>query len=119
MDIGGSPVTNFDETSSTGDITLAQATAVSSNTVFGQVAVQIGSENLVKYSEKFGINDKLGQDFTITTSLMPIASEMTEWETAWAGVGQPVGEQASPAGPQVTVMQMALIDRELQTTASP
>ncbi|NTU89741.1 MAG: FtsW/RodA/SpoVE family cell cycle protein, partial [Actinobacteria bacterium] len=108
MEIGGGEVTNFEETSH-GDITLTQATAVSSNTVFGQVAVQIGAENLVKYSEKFGINDKLGQDFTVTNSLMPIASEMTEWETAWTGVGQPVGEHESPAGPQVTVMQMALI----------
>jgi len=40
---------------------------------------------------------------------MPDPSQMTKWETAWAGVGQPVGEHSSPAGPQATVMQMALV----------
>ena len=40
---------------------------------------------------------------------MPDPAEMTTWETAWAGVGQPVGEHASPAGPQATVLQMALV----------
>ena len=40
---------------------------------------------------------------------MPDPDEMTTWETAWAGVGQPVGEHESPPGPQATVMQMALV----------
>ena len=40
---------------------------------------------------------------------MPDPAEMTTWETAWAGVGQPVGEHESPAGPQATVLQMALV----------
>jgi peptidoglycan glycosyltransferase len=39
---------------------------------------------------------------------MPDAGEMTEWETAWAGCGQPVGEHSSPAGPQTTVMENAV-----------
>jgi cell division protein FtsI/penicillin-binding protein 2 len=34
---------------------------------------------------------------------------MTTWETAWAGVGQPVGEHDSPPGPQATALQMALV----------
>ena len=34
---------------------------------------------------------------------------MTEWETAWAACGQPVGEHESPAGPQATVLQMAMV----------
>jgi peptidoglycan glycosyltransferase len=34
---------------------------------------------------------------------------MTVWETAWAGVGQPVGEHESPPGPQVTALQMGLV----------
>ncbi len=44
-----------------------------------------------------------------TASLMPVPGEMTTWETAWAGVGQPVGEHESPPGPQVTPLQMALV----------
>ena len=35
-------------------------------------------------------------------------SLMTEWETAWAGAGQPVGMDHTP-GPQTTVMQNAVI----------
>jgi cell division protein FtsI/penicillin-binding protein 2 len=45
----------------------------------------------------------------VTSSLMPDPAEMTRWETAWAGVGQPVGEHESPPGPQVTALQMALV----------
>ena len=40
---------------------------------------------------------------------MPDPDEMTTWETAWAACGQPVGEHASPAGPQATVLQMAMV----------
>jgi cell division protein FtsI/penicillin-binding protein 2/cell division protein FtsW (lipid II flippase) len=108
MDIGGAPVTNFAETNH-GAITLAQATRVSSNTVFAQVAVQVGSKALVNYAEAFGLNNDIGRDFSVTKSLMPNPNEMTEWETAWSGVGQPVGEHQSPAGPQVTAMQMAMV----------
>jgi cell division protein FtsI/penicillin-binding protein 2 len=108
MDIGGGQVTNFDG-ESFGTITLDRATCVSSNTVFGQVAVQLGARTLVDYSEAFGLNRSIGRDINVETSLMPDPDEMTTWETAWAGVGQPVGEHSSPAGPQVTVMQMAMI----------
>ena len=108
MDIGNAAVTNYNK-SSHGTITVERATAVSSNTVFGQIAVDLGAEELVSYSEAFGFNDDdLAQDFSLKTSLMPDADEMTTWETAWAGAGQPVGEHDSPAGPQVTVMQMAV-----------
>ena len=34
---------------------------------------------------------------------------MTIWETAWAACGQPVGQHESPAGPQTTVMQNAVL----------
>ena len=38
-------------------------------------------------------------------------SEMTEWETAWAAAGEPVNpmNHESPAGPQATVLQMAMV----------
>ena len=108
MDIGNAAVTNYNK-SSHGTITVERATAVSSNTVFAQIAVDLGAEELVSYSEAFGFNDDdLAQDFSLKSSLMPDADEMTTWETAWAGAGQPVGEHDSPAGPQVTVMQMAV-----------
>ena len=114
MDIGGAPVTNYDN-EEFGQITVQQATAVSSNTVFAQIAVQLGAVNLVAYADSFGFDDdELARDFALNTSLMPDPREMTEWETAWAGCGQPVGEHSSPAGPQATVVQMACVMAAIQ-----
>lgn len=108
IEIGNAAVTNFNH-DSYGTITLRRATEVSSNTVFGQVGDQIGSDLLVKTAEQFGFNQDVGFELPLSMSLMPDPSEMTEWETAWAACGQPVGEHTSPAGPQASVLQMAMI----------
>jgi peptidoglycan glycosyltransferase len=108
LEIGNADVTNFGK-NSFGRISLLNAFEVSSNTVFGQLAEQMGANTLVSTAERFGFNHELGQDFALSTSLMPDPAQMTVWETAWAGAGQPVGEHSSPAGPQATVMQMALV----------
>ncbi|MCH3944014.1 MAG: FtsW/RodA/SpoVE family cell cycle protein [Atopobiaceae bacterium] len=108
MDIGNAAVTN-DHDEAFGDISLSDALAYSANTAYGQLAVKVGADRLVSYAKAFGYGRSLGQDFSTVTSLMPTPSEMTTWETAWAGCGQPVGEHASPAGPQTTVMQNAVI----------
>lgn len=108
MDIGNAPVTNFDSIGY-GPISLARATELSSNTVYGQLGVQIGPDLLVKTAESFGFNSAIPFTLPLSTSLMPKPSEMTTWETAWAAAGQPVGEHESPAGPQATVLQMALV----------
>ena len=90
-------------------LTLREALAYSANTVYGQVSQQLGASKLVSYAENFGYDTKLGQDFDSVRSLMPSPGEMTEWETAWSACGQPVGEHPSPAGPQATVMQNAVM----------
>ncbi|MCL2819135.1 MAG: penicillin-binding transpeptidase domain-containing protein, partial [Actinomycetia bacterium] len=112
LEIGNAPVTNFDK-ESYGEISLTTATAYSVNTVFGQLAVELGADRLVNQAERFGFNQTIPYTLEIETSLMPAGEEMTTWETAWAGIGQPVGEQSSshpsPAGPQATVFQMALV----------
>ena len=108
MDIGGAPVTNYGG-GAYGAIDLRKATASSVNTVFGQLARDIGAERLVAQCEEFGIGSRIPFDLPTVASLMPDPNEMTVWETAWAGVGQPVGEHDSPPGPQVTPLQMALI----------
>lgn len=107
MTIGNAAVTNIG-TKDYGSLTLRQAFAYSANTVFGQLATQIGPQDLVARAKLFGYGSSLGQDFSTKISLMPNPSEMTEWETAWSGIGQPVGNHASPAGPQTTVMQNAV-----------
>ncbi len=108
LDIGGQLVSN-DHDAEYGPTDLRTAFALSANTAFGQLGVQLGANNLVRYSESFGYNSDLGQDFACAKSLMPVPSEMTEWETAWSACGQPVGEHKSPAGPQTTVMQNAVV----------
>ncbi len=107
IDIGNAPVTNY-HNNSYGTITLREATMVSSNTVFGQVGALLGPERLVKGADAFGFNHEVPFELPLLESLMPNPSEMTEWETAWAADGMPVGEHESPAGPQSTVLEMAL-----------
>ena len=108
MEIGGASVTNINN-ESWDSLTLQDALAYSANTVFGQLGTEIGASTLVSYADAFGYGQNLGQDFYTEASLMPDPDEMTEWETAWAACGQPVGEHDSPAGPQTTVMQNAVI----------
>ena len=108
MEIGNAEVSNFGD-ESYGDITLQRATAFSSNTVFGQLGVQIGAQLLVEGAEAFGFNKDLDFELPVVTSLMPDPDEMTEWETAWASAGEPVGEHESPAGPQASVLEMAMV----------
>jgi peptidoglycan glycosyltransferase len=108
LEIGGAPVTNYGG-SGYGATDLRSATMRSINTVFAQLAVEMGPEQLVQQSERFGFNRDPGYELPARQSLMPDPAEMTTWETAWAGVGQPVGEHESPPGPQATVMQMALV----------
>lgn len=107
MEIGGADVVSIGERGH-GKISLAKAFALSSNTVFGQVADGLGAEKLVATARAFGYGQQLGLDFTTAASVMPNPEEMTEWELAWAGAGQPVGQSHTP-GPQATVMQNALM----------
>ena len=107
MEIGGADVVSIGERGH-GKISLAKAFALSSNTVFGQVADGLGADKLVATARAFGYGQQLGLDFPAAASVMPNPEEMTEWELAWAGAGQPVGQGHTP-GPQATVMQNALM----------
>ena len=106
--IGGADIINVHR-KDFGSLSLNKAFEHSTNTVFGQVGEQLGSNTLVSYARGFGYGANLGMDFLCTPSLMPKPQEMSVWETAWAACGQPVGEHESPAGPQATVMQNAVI----------
>ena len=104
MDIGGASVSNYGDVAY-GDITLARATEVSSNTVFGQLGVDMGSEALVKGANAFGFDKDIDFPLPLYTSLMPDPADMTTWTTAWAAAGEPVGQK----GPNATVLEMALV----------
>ena len=107
LDIGGGKVTNF-EGGGYGDITLKKATENSVNTVFAQVAVALGAKRLVDQARAFGFDKPDPLELATAPSVMPAPETATTWETAWAGVGQPVG-QRGVAGPVATPLQMALI----------
>ncbi|HEX9094179.1 MAG TPA: FtsW/RodA/SpoVE family cell cycle protein [Coriobacteriia bacterium] len=107
LEIGGGKVTNF-EGSGYGSATVRQATASSINTVFAQIADQLGAERLVAQARGFGLDKQTPFELDVIPSLMPAPESMTRWETAWAGVGQPVGAGAVK-GPVVTPLQMALV----------
>lgn len=107
LEIGGADVVNINE-GSYGQITLREAFARSANTVFGQVADNLGADKLVETARAFGYGQTLGQDFDSAASIMPDPADMTEWELAWAGAGQPVGQNHTP-GPQTTTLQNAVV----------
>jgi cell division protein FtsW (lipid II flippase)/cell division protein FtsI/penicillin-binding protein 2 len=107
LEIGGGKVTNF-EGGGYGSITLAKATASSVNTVFAQVADQLGAPRLVTTARGFGFDKPTPFDLPVTPSLMSAPEAMTRWETAWAGVGQPVGAGVVK-GPVATPLEMALV----------
>ena len=104
MDIGGASVSNYGDVGY-GDITLARATEVSSNTVFGQLGVEMGPEALVKGAETFGFDKDIDFPLPLYTSLMPDPDTMSTWTTAWAAAGEPVGQK----GPNATVLEMAMV----------
>ena len=110
IDIGNASVSNFNHMSY-GTQTLEQATWWSANTVYGQLGVQMGADKLVEGAERFGFNQAFDFPLVMYTSLMADPNEMTEWETAWAAAGVPVNpmNHESPAGPQATVLQMAMV----------
>ncbi len=107
IEIGGGKITNF-EASGYGSATLAKATASSINTVYAQVADQLGPVRLVAQARAFGLDRPVPFELSVRPSLMPAPESMTRWETAWAGVGQPVGAGAVK-GPVVTPLEMALV----------
>lgn len=70
-----------------GEITLEKAISKSCNHVFGQIALEIGTEKLAKVAKEFGI----GENFLFSDLMVYSSSYVkgdTEYETAWSGVGQ-------------------------------
>jgi cell division protein FtsW (lipid II flippase)/cell division protein FtsI/penicillin-binding protein 2 len=107
LSIGGGKVTNF-EGEGGGNVTLAQATRSSINTVYAQLGASLGAARLVAQARAYGFDSPLSFELPVSASLMPAPENMTTWETAWAAVGQPVGASAVK-GPVATVLQMALV----------
>lgn len=108
LTVDGAQITNY-KNEDFGTISVKDALSVSSNTAFAQIGAKVGADKLVNYARAFGYGTPLGIDFSTRAALMPKPEEMTGWELAWAACGQPVGMHESPAGPQSTTMQNAVV----------
>jgi peptidoglycan glycosyltransferase len=109
LTIGGGKVTNF-EGGDFGTVTLAEATYQSVNTVYAQLGVKLGADALVRQADAYGFDAVPPLELPVRASVMTDPKLMTTWETAWAGVGQPVSNKdIAKVGPSATPLQMALI----------
>ena len=85
-----------------GIIDLRRAYRVSSNVVFGTLAMELGNEKLKSTAESFGFNSVIeGEGLTIAESMFPTLKDYEEGNIAQSGIGQ--GSVLS------TPMQMALV----------
>lgn len=85
-----------------GDIDLRRAFRVSSNVVFGELAMELGNDKLKKTAEAFGFNSVIrGDGVTVSRSEFPTLKEYEQGNMAQSGIGQ--GSVLS------TPMQMALV----------
>ncbi len=72
-----------------GDIDIEQALAQSCNMVFGQLALELGQENLATYAEKAGFNQALQiGDIALQSGYFDSKSPLSDYDLAWTGIGQ-------------------------------
>ena len=81
------------------EITMTQALAVSCNTAFAYLGMQIGAEALQSQAAKFGFGDSLSVPMRVTPSSVP--AEMDKAQLAQASIGQ--------FDVLVTPLQMAMV----------
>lgn len=83
-------------------VTLSQAFALSCNTTFAQIGMDLGAETLVGQAEAFGFNQDPEADFPAAVSRIPPAEE---FENAVAAVAQSaIGERDVRATPLVMAL---------------
>jgi hypothetical protein len=117
LEIGGAPVTNYGRGQLRGRRRARGDDALDQHRVRTD-GCRHGPQELVAQSERFGFNRVPPVETPARASLMPVPGEMTTWETAWAGVGQPVGEHESPPGPQSQLCRWRWCRPGSPTTAS-
>lgn len=85
-----------------GTLDLKEAFKVSSNVVFGTLAMELGNDKLKTTAEKYGFNNKINSEgFNITKSQFPTLKSAEIGSIAQTGIGQ--------SSILATPMQMALI----------
>lgn len=109
LKVNGSKVTNFKD-QGFGAMSLSEAFSRSCNTIFAQVGLRVGKNELIAVAESFGLNHPLPFDLPVKTSRIRPPGEMDEVELAWTAVGQ--GRLL------ITPMQMALITAAIANNGS-
>lgn len=71
-----------------GDISFEDAMAQSCNIVFGEIAVEVGRENMNKASEMLGLNKSFSVDGIMTDEGYFDVTKADENQLAWSGIGQ-------------------------------
>lgn len=72
-----------------GEISLEKAFSVSSNVVFGSLAIELGGEKLAEKANDFGFNDDLNlNDMTVSKSIFTPYSKKDDGLLAASGIGQ-------------------------------
>lgn len=91
-----------DEGEANGEINLKDAFRLSSNFVFGTLAMELGNDKLKTTAEKFGFNNTIDSEgFKISTSQFPKLTKAEVGSIAQTGIGQ--------SSILATPMQMALV----------
>jgi peptidoglycan glycosyltransferase len=85
--------------SPSGEVTMTQAMAVSCNTAFAYLGMQIGADALQSQAAKFGFGDALSVPMRVTPSSVP--GELNKPQLAQSSIGQ--------YDVQVTPLQMAMV----------
>lgn len=92
------------------DQTLAQAYAKSINTVFAQLALTVGLEDMAQMARRLGFDQEALSDFPSLTSMICGLDDMKPLMEAWTGVGQALYQNNGELqGPVMTPVQGAAI----------
>ncbi len=71
-----------------GNLTLKQAFTVSSNVVFGKIALELGRTRLAKAYERFGFQKSLDASLEESMSRLPDFPQLSDGDLAQSGIGQ-------------------------------
>lgn len=84
-------------------VTLAEAFRRSCNTIFGQIALDVGAPQLVATAQSFGFNQDIPFEWSVLNSVVPSAGTFTNDQAGLAQTG--IGQKDL----QATPLQMALV----------
>ncbi len=93
-------ISNFDDSPCLdGQVTLTEALALSCNTAFAKIGLDLGDDALRDQAEKFGFNERLDIPLAVAPSIYP--SDLNAPQTAQSAIGQ--------YDVRATAMQMAMV----------